>query len=268
MNPRVLLGLVLAAAVAPQAAAQSFNIDFGQPGAGPPDTYAAAGQPGHWISIPGTQGVQYLDLVDVNGVVTPVHLSQIGGTETLLVNDPDVAGDDAVLMNDCLVTHTVVENCLFFYDMQPGAYEVVIYARMPARPEVLSQTNVDEEQGNPHYLVGGEWPGQHQLYVSYAVHIAEVEAAGPNAGLLRGHSGVPDGGSLAAGAALNAVQIRQLVPGDADGDGEVGIIDFLEVLGDWGPCPQPCPPSCPADFDLDCEVGIDDFLILLGSWTT
>jgi hypothetical protein len=25
--------------------------------------------------------------------------------------------------------------------------------------------------------------------------------------------------------------------GDLDGDGEVGILDFLKLLGAWGPCP-------------------------------
>ncbi len=55
-------------------------------------------------------------------------------------------------------------------------------------------------------------------------------------------------------------------PGDVDGDGNVGILDFLALLGSWGPCPPPCPPSCPADFDDDCQVGITDLLILLGNW--
>ena len=28
-------------------------------------------------------------------------------------------------------------------------------------------------------------------------------------------------------------------PSDVDNDGTVGITDFLQVLGDWGPCPSP-----------------------------
>ncbi len=54
---------------------------------------------------------------------------------------------------------------------------------------------------------------------------------------------------------------------DLDGDGSVGINDFLILLGSWGPCPQPCPPTCLGDVDADCNVGINDFLILLGSWS-
>ena len=53
---------------------------------------------------------------------------------------------------------------------------------------------------------------------------------------------------------------------DIDGDGEIGINDFLAVIGTWGPCPEPCPPSCTADVDGDCQVGINDFLIVLGNW--
>ncbi len=58
----------------------------------------------------------------------------------------------------------------------------------------------------------------------------------------------------------------EVTPGDLDGDGVVGIIDFLELLASWGPCAEPCPPSCPADLDGDCTVGITDFLLLLANW--
>ena len=54
------------------------------------------------------------------------------------------------------------------------------------------------------------------------------------------------------------------VPGDLDGDGTVGITDFLLLLGAWGPCGE-CG-ACLADIDGDCQVGINDMLILLGAW--
>ena len=56
------------------------------------------------------------------------------------------------------------------------------------------------------------------------------------------------------------------VLGDLTGDGVVGNDDFAELLESWGPCPDPCPPSCPADLDGDCNVGIVDLLILLANW--
>ncbi len=71
---------------------------------------------------------------------------------------------------------------------------------------------------------------------------------------------------------VDAAQLRMTVTtggpvGDLDGDGLVGITDFLTLLAAWGPCAAPCPPSCPADLDGDCLVGITDFLILLGNWS-
>jgi len=54
------------------------------------------------------------------------------------------------------------------------------------------------------------------------------------------------------------------LPSDLDGDGTVGMTDFLALLGAWGPCSD-CG-TCPADFDGDCSVGILDLLTLLGNW--
>ncbi len=56
------------------------------------------------------------------------------------------------------------------------------------------------------------------------------------------------------------------VPGDVDGDGIVGVTDLLMLLAAWGPCPDPCPPSCAADVDDDCSVGVTDLLVLLANW--
>ncbi len=54
-------------------------------------------------------------------------------------------------------------------------------------------------------------------------------------------------------------------PSDLNGDGIVGIVDFLSLIAAWGSCAD-CG-NCPGDFDGDCEVGILDLLILLGNWT-
>jgi hypothetical protein len=48
---------------------------------------------------------------------------------------------------------------------------------------------------------------------------------------------------------------------DFDGDDEVGIADFLALLGVWGPCP-----GCPEDINGDGEVSVQDFLQLLIWW--
>lgn len=49
-------------------------------------------------------------------------------------------------------------------------------------------------------------------------------------------------------------------PSDLDGDGEVGITDFLTILAVWGTV------GTSADIDGDGVVGIGDFLQLLGDW--
>ncbi len=46
--------------------------------------------------------------------------------------------------------------------------------------------------------------------------------------------------------------------GDIDGDGTVGITDFLLLLAAWGPCA-----GCPEDLDQDGMVGI---IGLLAAW--
>ena len=58
--------------------------------------------------------------------------------------------------------------------------------------------------------------------------------------------------------------IQQGIPGDLDGDGQVGVSDFLILLASWGPCDH-CE-NCPPDLDNDCVVGVSDFLILLANW--
>jgi hypothetical protein len=48
-------------------------------------------------------------------------------------------------------------------------------------------------------------------------------------------------------------------PWDLDDTGDVGVTDFLILLGTWGEV------GGPADFDGG-GVGVTDFLILLGNW--
>jgi bacillopeptidase F len=48
---------------------------------------------------------------------------------------------------------------------------------------------------------------------------------------------------------------------DVNGDGEVDVLDFLDLLAAWGPNP-----GHPADINGDGEVNVEDFLILIGNW--
>ncbi len=48
--------------------------------------------------------------------------------------------------------------------------------------------------------------------------------------------------------------------GDADGDGEVNVVDLLAVIGEWG--------STDSDADLngDGVVNVNDLLMVVGNW--
>ena len=52
--------------------------------------------------------------------------------------------------------------------------------------------------------------------------------------------------------------------GDINGDCQVGIVDFLLLLTNWGLCPPQG--ACVEDLDGDGVVGIIDFLLLLTNW--
>lgn len=185
--------------------AQNLNVDFGEPAHQPSASYAAADGAGFWNSIPALHGSTTPNLTDTAGNATGVSLTQIGGLETVTVNDPDTGGDDALLMDDYLVTFDDgLESCIFLDGMQPGTYQVIIYARMPLQPAVLSDTFVDQEPGIPHYSIGGAWPGGHQLGVTYSQHTAIVGADGN----LDFHSGIVNGANPTLGAAMNGFQVR------------------------------------------------------------
>lgn len=71
------------------------------------------------------------------------------------------------------------------------------------------------------------------------------------------------GGDFNAGNADGfMIECAKPTPGDTDGDGDVDVVDLLELLGSWGPCP-----GCPADFDGDDDVDVVDLLTLLANWT-
>jgi hypothetical protein len=202
--PRALSTLYALALAAP-AAAQSFNIDFGPPGAGPPADYRAAGVRGFWNSFETIDSTVY-QLVDVDGILTGVTLSQFGGTEIVqgtLAGPGDPQGGHRTLLEDAMVTHTTIESCLFIHNLLPGTYEVTTYAWMPTAPATLNNVHVDNNPTS--HLVGAPWSGAHAPLATFARHI--VQDAG---GFIGPHSGVPLDGDYVTGAALNGIQIRRL----------------------------------------------------------
>jgi hypothetical protein len=56
------------------------------------------------------------------------------------------------------------------------------------------------------------------------------------------------------------------IVGDVNNDGHVNIDDLFAVIGAWGNCPQPCPPTCPQDINGNCMVNIDDLFAVIANW--
>jgi hypothetical protein len=55
-------------------------------------------------------------------------------------------------------------------------------------------------------------------------------------------------------------------PADVNDDGVVDVGDVLQILGAWGDCPAPCPPTCAEDVDESCAVDVTDLLAALAAW--
>ncbi len=69
----------------------------------------------------------------------------------------------------------------------------------------------------------------------------------------------------AIAAAVVGVQSAMAAPCDADvtGDGAIDVLDLIEVLSNWGPCP-----GCDADITGDDVVDVLDLLEVLSNWGT
>jgi len=124
-----LQSFIIAICVVTSSAAQSFNIDVGQPGTGPSSSYSAAGIPGVWNAIPVYHMTPFMTgphpddfmLVDINGNQTGVGLHQFGGMDLVALSDPSVTGDNSRLMNDCLITHSAtLESCIYLNGLEDG----------------------------------------------------------------------------------------------------------------------------------------------------
>src|SRR5262249_13512215 len=126
-------------------------------------------------------------------------------------SDPSVSGDDAALLDDALITNIAgQEVCLGIHGLQPGMYEVLIYAWMPNASTVKSRARQDLSTMT--IDVGGAWTGTHVAGVTYARWVLMIDSSG----FLGSHSGIVPNALAANGAALNGIQIRPLTAGNPD----------------------------------------------------
>jgi hypothetical protein len=52
--------------------------------------------------------------------------------------------------------------------------------------------------------------------------------------------------------------------GDTNADGIVDVIDLIQVITSWGPCPEGEP--CSADVNVDGTVDVLDLIAVITNW--
>jgi hypothetical protein len=203
MKYELVTSLAFAFCTAPLCA-QSFNLDFGESANAPASSYGGAGLAGAWNAVRADNNAHYF-LNDLAGNSTFVVFYQFGGVAGFTATDPSVSGDDALLMNDGLITHNPnLDSCFYFNGLQPGTYEVITYAWRPDVPTLMSKSFIDNTPGLE--ISGGAWPGQHVHGVTYAKHLVTVTASG----FMGPHSGLAAGADSGVGAVCNGMQLRKI----------------------------------------------------------
>jgi hypothetical protein len=192
------------AGLASPARGQSINIRFGASATTPSPTYAAAGLPGVWNSLPLTPVNALQPLVNLASVPIAAQYYQNGSSSVLTANNPLTSGDDKNLMDSMILsTNSPTDGCFWVQGLLHGTYEVTIYAMTPNDPTLMTRTRVDNASPGP-TMVGGTWPGHHQQGVTYARFTVTT-----NDGVIAFHDGLA-GAVIQSG--MNGVQLAYLSP--------------------------------------------------------
>ena len=164
------IALVLFAA---PAAAQNFNVDVGIALGEPSDSYGgAAAQAGRWnqlsVVAPVNTPVALLDLSGA-GTAVSVEFNKLGNGN-LNFDNLLTSGDDEALLDDfCDVGNTGASKVRFrFKNLQPGSYDVFVYAWAPDDPfNFLTNVTVVGGANGIQACGGNDWTGAHVLGETY-----------------------------------------------------------------------------------------------------
>ena len=181
-----LLSLATGLLLTSGAAAQAIYVDTGSVnGFGiPSDNYGAAiGLAGRWNAFdfgsnptfPHTESA----LEDIFGNVTGVsatYESPGAGASNFQNNNAGTTGDDQALYDDLICPGGIGR--LVFDGLAAGGYQVYTYAWAPDDATYLTFVSVFNSP-DPTQIIGGPWPGDHQLGVTYALHEVTLNPGDP-----------------------------------------------------------------------------------------
>ncbi|MDF1810478.1 MAG: GC-type dockerin domain-anchored protein [Phycisphaerales bacterium] len=254
MNIR-LLSVGAIATCSTFATAQSFNVEFGTPETSPSDTYAAVGLPGLWNTFSSMPNFMRLPLLGLDGEPIAADIMNIGFDNIESAENVSTFGDNESLLDDCFTSfNDPIDGCIFLRFVEPGEYQVIMYALAPDDDSLLSRLRIDQNEEEPEF-VGGQWVGVHQDGMSYMSQIATVGSDGR----LDIHSGLPSGNLRSI---LNGFQVVQLAPcqPDMNNDGDLNFFDVSAFLAAFGSQDQS------ADFNNDSEFNFFDVSSFLSAF--
>lgn len=152
------------------ALAASYNIDIGG-GPLPSVSYGgAAGQTGFWNDADSGPS-----LTDIAGNSTSVTLVFPDAPWPDTHDHPGTVGDDQALLDDFLTWPPSTSMPFMIVGLPTGTYQFFSYSFAPN----AANSSVDIA-GSPEgfQLLGGTWPGSHQLGVTYALHTVTLSQPG------------------------------------------------------------------------------------------
>lgn len=240
------------------AVAQSVNIDFGTPGTGPSSSYAGAGRHGAWNVIGVMPSSVRFDLVGRSGQPIVAKIYNLGGSAMLDHDNGATTGDHEALLDDMFISfNNPVDLCLYFENLLPGEYDVVLYGVTPDNAAHLNRMRVDNSTPGPTWI-GGAFPGSHVEGLTFSKHRVTVTN-----GRINPHAG-EFGANYQSG--VNGVQLLYLgaCPGDATADFSVNFADLNMVLSNFGAVGAPG--SVPGDVNNDGQVNFGDLNIVLSEF--